>query len=212
MRARGTLPLLAALLAGLAAPAPGRGQALPESVRYRLLPESRLEVKTGRAGLFGFAGHEHVIRARAFSGEVTFVPADPARSRLLVVVPTDSLEVLTPPDTAETRQVTKAMREEVLHVDRFPEITFASRDVKPIEGGYRVMGALTMHGATRDVPVDVTVKIEGDTLRAEASFSVKQTDFGMKPYSGGPLGTVKVADKVTFRISAIAVRVEEAGD
>jgi len=208
--ARSALLPVAALVAGLAIAA--LGQAPPESVRYRLLPESRLEVKTGRAGLFGFAGHEHIIRARAFSGELTFVPAEPARSRLLVVVPTDSLEVLTPPDTAEIRQVTEAMRADVLHVDRFPEITFASREVKPIEGGYRVVGALTMHGTTREVPVDFRVSIEGDTLRADASFSVKQTDFGMKPYSGGPLGTVKVADKVTFQISALAVRVGGAED
>lgn len=205
---RSALAPLAALVTGLATPAPG--QAPPESVRYRLLPESRLEVKTGRAGLFGFAGHDHIIRARAFSGELTFVPADPARSRLLVVVPADSLEVLTPPDTAEIRQVTEAMREEVLHVDRFPEITFASREVKPIDGGYRVVGALTMHGTTREVPVDFRVKFAGDTLRADAGFSVKQTDFGIEPYSGGPLGTVKVADKVTFRISAVAIRVEAA--
>ncbi len=210
MSARTALVPLAAMLVSLARPA--WSQALPEAVRYRLLPESRLEVKTGRSGLLGFAGHEHIIRARAFTGELTFVPADPARSRLLVVVPAESLEVLTPPDTAEIRQVTQAMREEVLHVDRFPEITFASREVKPIEGGYRVVGALTLHGTTREVPVDFKVTVEGDTLRAEAGFSVKQTDFGMKPYSGGPLGTVKVADKVTFRIGAVAVRIGEAGD
>jgi len=35
---------------------------------------------------------------------------------------------------------------------------------------------------------------------------VKQTDFGIRPYRGGPGGTVRVADKVTFDISAVAVR------
>jgi hypothetical protein len=45
-----------------------------DSVVYRLVPSSRLEVKTGKAGLFGFAGHSHVIRARAFSGHVVYYP------------------------------------------------------------------------------------------------------------------------------------------
>jgi hypothetical protein len=58
------------------------------------------------------------------------------------------------------------------------------------------------------VPVDVSVEIGPDTLRAKATFSVKQTDFGISPYSGGPAGTVKVADRVTFDIDAIAVRAE----
>src|SRR6266545_6144306 len=49
-----------------------------DSVVYRLIPSSRLEVKTGKAGLFGFAGHSHSIRARAFSGNVVYYPHAPA--------------------------------------------------------------------------------------------------------------------------------------
>jgi hypothetical protein len=41
---------------------------------------------------------------------------------------------------------------------------------------------------------------------AASTFSLKQTDFGIKPFSGGPGGTVKVADKVTFSIRAVAFR------
>jgi hypothetical protein len=51
------------------------------------------------------------------------------------------------------------------------------------------------------------VKTTGDTLRATGTFSAKQTDFGIKPFRGGPGGTVKVADRVTFDFEAIGVRV-----
>ena len=44
------------------------------------------------------------------------------------------------------------------------------------------------------------------TLRARGGFSVKQTDFGIKPFKGGPAGTVRVADRVTFSFDAIGVR------
>jgi len=37
---------------------------------------------------------------------------------------------------------------------------------------------------------------------------VKQTDFGIKPYRGGPSGVVKVADRVTFDFEAVGVRGE----
>jgi len=77
-----------------------------DSVLYDLAPNSRLEVRTGKAGLLGFAGHEHAIRARSFSGRIVFYPDQITASHVTVSVPTESLEVLTPPDTAEIRKVT----------------------------------------------------------------------------------------------------------
>jgi hypothetical protein len=35
---------------------------------------------------------------------------------------------------------------------------------------------------------------------------VTQTDFGIKPFSGGSGGSVKVADRVTFAFDAVGVR------
>lgn len=180
--------------------------AAPDSVVYRLAPGSRLLVKTGKAGLFGFAGHSHDIQARTFEGRVVYYPAAPAHSHLAVTVVTDSLEVLTPPDTAEIRKVTAAMREEVLRTAEYHEIKLESREVTPIQDGFHIVGALTLVGQTRDVPIDVRVQLGPDTLRVSSTFSIKQTDFGIKPYRGGPAGSVKVADRVAFKIQAIAVR------
>ncbi len=180
-----------------------------DSVVYQLAPVSRLMVKTGKAGLFGFAGHAHVIQARAFRGEVVYFPKAPARSRLRITVVTDSLEVLTPPDTAEIRKVTAAMRSDVLHTSEHHEITLVSRQATPTRDGFHLLADLTLVGQTRELPVDVLVQVGLDTLRASTQFSIKQTDYGVKPYSGGPGGTVKVADRVTFDIRAVAVR---AGD
>jgi polyisoprenoid-binding protein YceI len=177
-----------------------------DSIAYQVLPASRLEVTTGKAGLLGFAGHRHLIRARGFSGQVVHYPNTPASSHLEVKVATDSLEVLTPPDTAEIRKVTESMRTEVLHVAQYPEIRLVSKTVTPTAGGFRLVGALTLVGQTREVPIDVTVEFSADTLRARTKFSVKQTDFGIRPYRGGPGGTVKVADEVTFDVEIIAVR------
>jgi polyisoprenoid-binding protein YceI len=201
--------LLAPVLPGFAVPAPGL-QNPPDSVVYRLDPGSRLVVKTGKAGLFGFAGHNHVIRARAVHGELVYHPGRPA-SYLRLVLPTDSLEVLTPPDTAEIRQVTEAMRTKVLHVDRHPRMTFAADSIEARTGKVALQLAVTIEGTTRTIPVEADVAIGSDTVTAAGTFVAKQTDFGIKPFRGGPAGTVKVADEVRFCFDLVAVRAGAAG-
>ena len=191
------------LPASAAAQSPGR-----DSVVYDLVPapRTRFEVRTGKAGLLGFVGHEHLIRANGFSGRIVWYPDEPAASRVNVTVATDSLEVVTPPDTAEIRKVTAAMREDVLDVAHYPEITLVSRAVQRAGDTLRVQAALTMKGQTREVPLTVRVIIGPDTLRASTTFAVTQTNFGIRPYRGGPGGAVRVADRVTFTIEAVAVR------
>lgn len=176
-----------------------------DSVVYVLSPATQLDVHTGKSGLLGFAGHEHLIRARAFTGRVVYHRAVPAQSRVEIVILTDSLEVLTPPDTEEIRKVTADMRSKVLDVANYPEIRLASRSVTWSEGKVHLVAALTIRDQTREVPLDAQVKIDGDTLRATTTFTVKQTDFGIRPFRGGPAGTVRVADKVTFDIRLVAV-------
>ena len=196
--------VLVPLLLALARPALW-AQAQADSVVYHVDPSSRLVVKTGKAGLFGFAGHAHVIRARSITGTLMYHPGQ-TTSRLSLKVPTDSLEVLTPPDTAEIRKVTEAMRTEVLHVDKYPEMTFAADSLDAKSGKMQMQLDVTMEGRTRKVPVTADVRIGRDTIRAGGSFVAKQTDFGIKPFSGGPAGTVKVADKVTFCFDLVATR------
>jgi polyisoprenoid-binding protein YceI len=205
MRPRlGSALLFISILPGIAREARG-AQVPPDSTVYHLDPSSRLVVKTGKAGLFGFAGHTHVIRAGAVSGELVYHPGRPS-SYLRLKVPTDRLEVLTPPDTAEIRKVTEAMRTEVLHVDQFPQMTFAADSLNARSGRMEIQLDLTMEGTTRTVPVTAEVTIGADTVRASGNFTARQTDFGIKPFSGGPAGTVKVADRVTFCFDLVATR------
>ena len=189
------------LLLAVLAQAPAR-----DSVVYLLAPASSFEVKTGKAGLFGFAGHEHTIRARSFSGRIVYRPDSIGASHVEITVRTDSLEVLTPPDTEEIRKVTAAMRTEILDVANHPEIRLVSRHIHGTAQRLDLTAALTLKGETRDVPLTVDLRIGPDTLRAVSSFVIKQTDFGIRPFRGGPAGTVRVADRVSFSISVVAIR------
>ena len=188
-------------------PVRGAAQSLArDSVVYELAPSSRLVVRTGKAGLFGFAGHEHLIQARELSGRIVYYPQQPESSHVTVSIATDRLEVLTPADTAEIRKVTAATRTDVLDVAQYPEITLTSQAVEAVGDTLLVRAALTMKGQTRTVPLVVRVRIGPDTLRATTTFTVRQSDYGIRPYRGGPGGTVRVADAVTFDIDAVALR------
>ncbi|MBI2404248.1 MAG: YceI family protein [Gemmatimonadetes bacterium] len=184
---------------------------------------SLLLVHAGKAGLLKGFGHEHQVRAHAFTGTVVYFPGDLGRSRVRVTVLTDSLRVVPEADSADIPEITKTMRSKTLRVDSFPEITLVSQLVVPIEAGdaagapgaagaagaaepklVRVTGDFTMVGRTRAVSVDLALDVSADTLRAEGSFVVKQTDFGIKPYSTA-LGLVKVKDEVRFELRVVAV-------
>lgn len=198
------LPALVLLTAGGAERA-----AAQDSVLYTVSSESRFDVHTGRAGLLGALGHEHRVRARAFQGQIVHVPRHPERSFVRITIRSDSLEILTDAQPSDVAKMRRAMREETLRVRHFPEITFTSRQVELLGDDslgtrLRVSGDFTMTGRTRPVAADVRVHIARDTLRAAGGFSLKQTEFGIEPYSAA-LGTVKVADRVDFEFDLVAV-------
>ena len=83
--------VLVPLLLALARPALW-AQAQADSVVYHVDPSSRLVVKTGKAGLFGFAGHAHVIRARSITGTLMYHPGQ-TTSRLSLKVRVCSINV-----------------------------------------------------------------------------------------------------------------------
>ncbi len=192
-------PILCALTLVLAGhPAAAQARA------YRLLPESRFDVVTHNAGLFGLLGHEHRIRAHGVTGSIHFARDSVAASSVDLTIPVDSLEVLTPRVPSEIEEVTANMRRDVLHPDSFPTMRFRSDSVRVRDDGARIYAELTIEGVTRALPVDVAIAFAGDTLHARAHFDVHQTDFGIRPYRQA-FGTVQVADRVTFEIDAVAV-------
>src|SRR5437016_7343499 len=98
--------VVGSLFASPLTPAGASGQEpAGDSVVYLLAPASRFDVKTGKAGLFGFAGHAHVIRARALSGRVVYYPGAPASSHVEIMAPADSLEVITPRSEEHTSEL-----------------------------------------------------------------------------------------------------------
>jgi polyisoprenoid-binding protein YceI len=204
---------LLALLAFNAQPArPIKAQLLSTApvVRFQIdAARSDFMVRAFAGGTLFFKGHDHFVRPREFSGEVTLTPTTITPASLTMRVRASSLaetrEVFTEP---QKQIIDKELREIVIEPDKYPEITFTSTSVRvdtPAGGefGVRIVGDLTLHGVTRRVEIPARVMMTGDDLRARGEFEISRKDFNVKATSAFH-GTVRVRDrlKVVFNIVA----------
>jgi polyisoprenoid-binding protein YceI len=103
---------------------------------------------------------------------------------------------------SERREIDRVMFDEVLEKAIYPTVEYNSSRVtasKTSENVYRVnvMGDLTLHGVTRGVSLDAQVATGEEALRAQGSFALMQSDFGLKIASIAG-GTLKLRDELKF--------------
>jgi polyisoprenoid-binding protein YceI len=157
---------------------------------------AKLSVRTGRSGAIAKVGHDLLLEVTAWSGTlevsdggITVTLTADSRS-VTVVAGTGGMQELGEDDRANIKQT---IDDEVLAGG---VIAFHSTDVTLSAGGLRVEGDLDLLGTRRPVAFELTID-DGGGLSGEAA--IKQTDFGMKPYST-LFGTLKVADEVRVSI------------
>jgi polyisoprenoid-binding protein YceI len=177
------------------------------AVHYTFDPrQSRFTVQAFASGMLRVFAHNPTLAVRQFAGELTCDPETFANASVRLTVKADSLEVtdeLSPKDKQEIQTVT---RDQVLEASRYPEIVYACDDVavsNAVGRSFRVQfkGKLTLHGVTRDHPVDAQVNVVGDTVRLSGTTTVKQADYGIKPVkAAGGMIAAKDEVKVAFDI------------
>ena len=169
---------------------------------------SRALIDVGKAGAFSFAGHTHEVEAPLTSGVVHVDPDNVSKSDLRLQFNAAAMKVTgkgEPPD--DVPKVTQAMlSDQVLDVKNFPSITFVSTVVSGRGSASAldllITGNLTIRGTTKPVRAAASARIDGDTLTATGKFTIKQTDFGIKPISVG--GVVKVKDDLNITFTIVA--------
>jgi polyisoprenoid-binding protein YceI len=173
--------------------------------------DGELLIRTGVAGRAAQLGHRLTIAMRRWRATTQWDADEPVSAELIVDV--DSLDVvrgeggLTPlsgPDKILVRR--NALRS--LDARRYPRISFVAETVEKIDDGYRLTGILTIHGKTRPQTVDVRTDDLGDSWDISSQSTIRQSDFGVKPYSQ-LLGSLKVVDDVT--VSFTAQRAKDTG-
>jgi polyisoprenoid-binding protein YceI len=88
-----------------------------------------------------------------------------------------------------------------LSANKFPEIRFNADSIEKTESGYRLSGKLQTRGAEREHAVDLRTAELADSWRLSLQSTVRQSDFGVKPYSL-LMGSLQVADEVTVSFTA----------
>jgi polyisoprenoid-binding protein YceI len=166
--------------------------------------EGQLLVHTGVTGRAAKMGHRLTIAMDTWRATVQWTDGEPAEVELTVVV--DSLQVVrgeggVTPLSGPEKALARSNALKVLGADRFPEIRFHASDIEKTSDGYRLGGSLEIHGVTRERVIDLHVDDRGDSWRLSCQADVRQTEFGVKPYSM-LMGSMKVVDAVSVSFSA----------
>ena len=186
--------------------------ATPSEGRYKInAGQSRFTVRAFVGGLLsGVAGHDHTIAIRDFSGTAAFTYGSVTPASLQFTVKADSLAVTDKVSESDRNKIQATMRNDVLDVNSYPEITFKSTSVTATrveEGKYqtRIAGDLTLHGTTRALAFNALVTFYETRLEAEGQFALRQTEYGIRPVSVAG-GTIKVKDELKFSFNIVANR------
>ena len=167
------------------------------SGKYKLGPEhAKLMVRTGKGGAAAKAGHNLSIHVRSWSAELNLAD-DPAQSSLtldadsrslIVVDGTGGIQALGDDDKVG---ITRTIDDEVL---KGGTVQFRSTSVTPSpnDGPIVVTGELELLGRTAPLSFELQA---GDDGHIAGTATIKQTDWGIKPYSA-LFGTLKVLDEV----------------
>ena len=172
--------------------------------RYIIDPRiSRFTVRAFATGLLSALGHSPTIRIKDFQGEVRYVPDSLEGAGLSLRIDVRSLSVQDQISDNDRREMERQMNEEVLETTRFPEIVYECSRVSGTEGTVTLEGQLTMHGVTRNEPVEARFYTMGNLLKAAGEFTVRQTDYDIKLVSA-VAGTLRLKDelKLAFDIAA----------
>jgi polyisoprenoid-binding protein YceI len=169
---------------------------------------STFTVKAFATGLLSALGHSPTIALPDFEGEIFLNPDAVEQSSLRMVIHSASLTVTDDIGKKDREEINRRMHDEVLESDFFPDIVYECSRVsasKTGEGQYwaALTGELTLHGVKHSQPVSARVSLNGGTLRAAGDFSIRQSDYEIRPVSAAG-GTVKLKDelKLSFDISA----------
>ena len=166
---------------------------------------SRFTVKAFATGLLSAFGHSPTIQIRDLKGEIEFHPRALQQSCLRLVVRADSLTVADNINDKDRREIESQMRDQVLETSKYSEIAYATSSVQKTTDSNDVLllGRLSLHGVIRPQKIPARLSLTGDLLRAFGEFSLRQTEYNIRPITAVG-GGLKVKDEVKFTFDIAA--------
>lgn len=172
--------------------------------------ESSFWVFVPKTGLLSGLAHDHEIGVKSFTGKIVVPESGASGGSLELDIDAKSLAVLDKkPSEDDKKKIYNSMHNEVLESAKYQKISFKSVSVADVKQAgadtysFTLNGDLTLHGVTKRIAVALTAKITPQQLRASGKYTLKQSDYGIKPYSAAG-GTIKVKNEVIVNFDIVA--------
>jgi polyisoprenoid-binding protein YceI len=173
------------------------------------LSQSQVIATLTQEGFISRRYPNHRVEVKNFGGKIEVSERD--QTQIAVEVEAEA-KSLTNADEGmtdfERKEFHNVLNNDVLESGKFPMIKFVSSSISDASKSgetrkFTLNGDLTLRNATKPVSFPVTVIISKDRLRATGEAELKQTDFGIKPYSG-KLGLIKIGDIIKIKFEIVA--------
>jgi polyisoprenoid-binding protein YceI len=171
---------------------------------------SLFTVQAFASGIVAVIAHSPKFAVRDIHSDVLLDMEDIERSTVYLSIRLSGLDILDEVTNADRRQIERVMSDEVLESKLYPIAEFRSSRIASTKAGenmYRVTltGDLALHGITRSIALESQLVAGEDTLRIQGSFSLLQSDYGLRIASVAN-GTLKLKDQLKFGFFLVARR------
>jgi len=139
-------------------------------------------------------------RFKTYTGKALLEEADLTKSTVEFTAEVASI------DTGDAKRDEHLKSPDFFDAAKFPQLTFKSSKITKAGKGYKLKGALTIHGVTKEVTLDATVSAAvknpwGKLVRAvKVTGKIKRGDFGLTWNKTLDQGGVVVGDEVALDI------------
>jgi polyisoprenoid-binding protein YceI len=132
---------------------------------------------------------------RKFTAAVDFAPDALASARIDVQIDLNSLDTM-------DKDRDKTMRgPDIFDVAHYPTAHYVTRSFTKTAAGYSAVGALTLRGVTKDVPIDFQFVSTAGQSKIEGTAKLKRLEFGVG--QGDYKSTEEVKDEVKVAFSLV---------
>ncbi|MEA3133877.1 MAG: hypothetical protein QOG17_1723 [Gammaproteobacteria bacterium] len=140
------------------------------------------------------AGAEFKATFHKFTAAIDFAPDALANSHFDVQIDLNSVDSM-------DKDRDKTMRgSDIFDVAHFPTAHYVTRSFTKTAAGYSAVGALTLHGVTKDVPIDFQFVTSPGGAKLEGTAKLKRLDFGVGQGDWKSTEWVPDAVKVAFSL------------
>jgi polyisoprenoid-binding protein YceI len=141
------------------------------------------------------AGAEFKGSFRKFTAAVEFAPDSLASARFDVQIDLNSL------DTMDKDRDQTMRGPDIFDIAHFPTAHYVTRSFTKTAAGYTAVGALTLHGVTKDVPIDFQFTSAAGQSKIEGTAKLKRLEFGVGRGDWKSTEWVKDEVKVAFSLA-----------